>query len=149
MIKPKAIIVDIDGTLADCSHRVHHLQRTPKDWDAFYRGIHEDLTHEHVLMLVEFFDRSHIQVIYVTGRSEAWRNDTEAWLSHRGLSGYTHLHMRPDGDHRADDVLKREIYERDIQPYYDVLFALEDRSRVVKMWRSIGVPCLQVAEGDF
>lgn len=148
MGKPKAIIVDIDGTLADCSHRVHHLQSTPKDWDAFYAGCAHDSTIEgvyHLLSCVEFV--GDIALLFVTGRPERTRVDTEEWLSNR--ISWTKLVMRSNGDRRADDVLKREIYERDIAPYYDVLFCLEDRSRVVKMYRSLGVPCLQVAEGDF
>jgi hypothetical protein len=32
------ILVDIDGTLADCTHRLHHIQKQPKDWDAFFAG---------------------------------------------------------------------------------------------------------------
>ncbi len=148
-MKPKAIIVDLDGTLADCSHRVHHLQKTPKDWDAFYAGCGEDTPITHILDLVDTYQAyDGVCLVVVTGRPERTRAMTQAWLKWN-LSGYQTMFMRPDGDYRADDVLKREIYERDIAPHYDVLFALEDRSRCVRMYRSIGVPCLQVAEGDF
>lgn len=148
-MKPRAIIVDIDGTLADCSRRVHHIQKTPKDWDAFYTGCGEDkpIGHIHWLLCrMKTFDD--IQVLFVTGRAERIRLETANWLHQREIFAFE-LFMRPDGDHRTDDILKREIYERDIAPYYDVLFALEDRGRVCQMWRSIGVPCLQVADGDF
>lgn len=146
MSKSKAIIVDIDGTLADCSHRVHHLQSTPKDWDAFYAGIIDDEPIEHIQHLMRYYSMP--DKILVTGRPRRTFDDTVAWLLDYGIS-YQRLYMRPDGDYRADDILKREIYERNIQPYYDVLFALEDRDRCVRMYRSIGVPCLQVADGDF
>ncbi len=149
-MKSKAIIVDLDGTLADCSHRVHHIQKTPKDWDAFYAGCGDDKPIEAIkyLMTAMAYKHESIMLYLVTGRPERTRHATEAWLWRNEIP-FDGLVMRPDGDHRADDVLKREIYERDIAPYYDVLFALEDRDRCVRMYRSIGVPCLQVAEGDF
>lgn len=150
-MKPKAIIVDIDGTLADCSHRVHHIQQTPKDWDAFYAGCGEDRRIDHVFDIVygvQFTYGDSLRTILVTGRPKRSYAATFMWLQSNHIR-HDYIYMRPDGDHRADDVLKREIYERDIAPHYDVLFALEDRSRVVKMYRSLGVPCLQVAEGDF
>ncbi len=147
MTKPKAILVDIDGTLADCSHRVHHIQSTPKDWDAFYAGCGDDQPIQHVIDIVNKFAYDDVAILLVTGRPYQTRVRTEMWLS--DLLSWDSIFMRPDGDHRADDVLKREIYERDIAPYYDVLFCLEDRARCVRMYRSIGVPCLQVAEGDF
>ena len=32
----RAVICDIDGTLADVQHRLHHLEGDPKDWDGFF-----------------------------------------------------------------------------------------------------------------
>jgi hypothetical protein len=59
------------------------------------------------------------------------------------------IYMRPSGDRRPDFVVKKEIYARDIEPRHNVWFVLDDRSSVVKMWREIGLTCLQVAEGDY
>jgi hypothetical protein len=57
--------------------------------------------------------------------------------------------MREAGDKRADDIVKAEIFFRDIAPRWNVKAAIDDRNRVVAMWRSLGLLCLQVAEGDF
>lgn len=57
--------------------------------------------------------------------------------------------MRPDGDHRPDYVIKREIYEREIKDKYDVIGVFEDRQRCVDMWRALGLTCFQVAPGDY
>ena len=57
--------------------------------------------------------------------------------------------MRPHDDFRKDDVIKAEIYEKEILPYYHVLFVVEDRKSVVEMWREKGVVCLQCDWGDF
>ena len=57
--------------------------------------------------------------------------------------------MRKDGDYRPDTVVKKEIYEREIKDKYEVLFAIDDRTQVVKTWRELGLTCLQCANGDF
>lgn len=88
-----------------------------------------------------------IEIIYLTGRPDNYRAQTEAWLSAHGQ--LSPLFMRKAGDHRTDDVVKKEIYEREIAPFYAIAFALEDRSRVVALWRSLGIPCFQVADGEF
>lgn len=57
--------------------------------------------------------------------------------------------MRPEGDIRKDSIVKREIFENYIRDYYNIQFVLDDRNQVVEMWRSLGLKCLQVQEGDF
>lgn len=41
-MKPKAYIFDIDGTIADCSHRLHFITGEHKNWDAFYDACLDD-----------------------------------------------------------------------------------------------------------
>lgn len=148
MSRWKAIMVDLDGTLCDASHRIHHLQSKPKDWDAFYAGMANDELIPAVETVINMAAYKGLQIVYLTGRPDTYRAATAQWLKDRGL--YTqHLFMRRGGDKRQDDIVKREIYEAEIAPLFDVRFVLEDRSRVVQMWRSIGVPCFQVADGDF
>ena len=57
--------------------------------------------------------------------------------------------MRPENDNRQDSIVKREIFEQYIKGVYDIEFVLDDRNQVVEMWRSLGLKCLQVQEGDF
>ena len=57
--------------------------------------------------------------------------------------------MRKTGDNRKDAIVKREIYETHIKDKYQVDYVLYDRNQVVEMWRSLGLTCLQVADGDF
>ena len=57
--------------------------------------------------------------------------------------------MRPEGDTRKDAILKREIYEREIRNRYNVAYVLDDRDQTVRVWRDLGLTCLQVADGDF
>jgi hypothetical protein len=65
------------------------------------------------------------------------------------MSGRFPLFMRGDDDYRPDEIVKRELYEENVLGNYDVVGVIDDRSKVVKMWRELGLTCLQVAEGAF
>jgi hypothetical protein len=41
------------------------------------------------------------------------------------------------------------LFEENMRGKYYIEYVLDDRNQVVDMWRSIGLICLQVAEGDF
>jgi len=152
------IICDLDGTLANCEHRVHHVRNKPKNWDAFYAGVKDDTVNETVLQVLErfadgcedpFYGIPNFNIIFCSGRPERCREDTENWLHKQGFPRGTYkLFMRKDGDYRADYIVKQEIYDNQIKGT-DVLFVLDDRQQVVDMWRRNGLVCFQVAEGNF
>lgn len=148
-MKPKAYIFDIDGTLADCSHRLHHITGSKKDYDAFYAACKDDESITDVCMIAWKLDSYHI--IYLTGRPEKYRDMTTEWLVKNDLDFhcYPHLVMRANGDHRPDYVIKQEIYEREIKDKYDVIGVFEDRQQCVDMWRKLGLTCFQVANGNY
>lgn len=145
--RSKAIMVDIDGTLANIDHRVHFVIQKPKDWKSFYAGIKDDKINQWCLDIIENFEQSHF-VILLTGRDESQREATVEWLERQGVY-YDILLMRPKGDRREDFVVKPEIYESRIKPDFEVSFVVEDRTNVVKAWRSLGLTCLQCADGNF
>lgn len=144
----KAIIVDIDGTLADVEHRVHHVQKENKDWRAFNEGMVSDSLNQWCFDLVKGMQAKDYKIVFLTGRSEPWRGPTEEWIKKHGLD-YDHLYMRPAKDRREDFEVKKDIYQNQIAKDYEVMFVLEDRASVVKMWRSIGLVCLQCDWGEF
>lgn len=141
------VVFDLDGTLADCEHRLHHIKGsekpTPEQWDAFFAACADDKPIEHVLEILRILDESNHDVEIWSARSDQVRTETQRWLSTQGFEGV--LRMRKQGDHRNDDILKAEWIAKHGKP--DLVF--EDRARVVKMWRDMGVPCFQVAAGEF
>lgn len=147
-MKKKAIIVDIDGTLADVEHRVHHVRQEPKNWRAFNQAMEKDDLNPWCRDLITAMKGQNVEVLLVTGRDEDYRAQTESWLSKHEVA-YDHLWMRQASDYRGDDTVKKEIYQIDILPTYEILFVVDDRQSVVKMWRSIGLVCLQCDWGDF
>jgi hypothetical protein len=144
----KAIIVDIDGTLADISHRVKYLEQTPKDWKNFFQSMKEDKVNIWCKTLVQRFKATNISVLLVSGRPDNYFKETVDWLGMKGIY-YDNIFMRKAVDYREDFIVKREIYDTEIKGKYDVLFCIDDRNQVVNMWRANGLTCLQCKEGDF
>lgn len=143
----EAYIFDIDGTLADCTHRLIHIDTDfgKKDWDTFYSLCSKDQPIEDVCRI---YRELHADVICITGRTEKYREQTEQWLNDNDLP-FHDLFMRPDGDHRPDYAVKQEIFEKHIKGKYKILGVFEDRDQVVKMWRELGLTCFQCCEGNY
>ena len=138
---PKAIICDIDGTLAILGNR-----------DKFDPTTGIDLLNDPIANLLKVYDNQtvfKVDLILLTGREDKYRDFTVDWLQKNGITNYKELYMRKTGDYRKDYVVKKEFFEKHIKPKYDVIFVLEDRDQAVKMWREEGLTCLQVAPGDF
>lgn len=152
ILKQHAIIVDLDGTLYDARERQQkHLLSGKKDFDAFHRDAKDDPPNWWCLQLVQAMRDQGFFPLFVSGRDDAHRAETEEWLKLQLLvePWEYRLIMRATGDYTADDVLKEKFYRDLIDPYYSVLFCVDDRRRVVDMWRRIGLTCLHCAEGDF
>ena len=140
------VIFDIDGTLADVSARLHHLEKRPKNWKAFFAGIAEDPAITPMVHLCNTLFAAGFHVILCTGRPDNLRGVSKAWLAREGVQ-YHELYMRAVNDRRSDVEVKR-----DLLAHLDksrVAFVVEDRDRVVEMWRQEGLMCLQCASGAF
>lgn len=155
-------IFDIDGTLADCSQRLHFilpskedlagdidLDKIAPDWDAFYKDCVNDKPILPVVELAQVLKDSYQDLIFVTGRPEKYMEETTEWLCNQLETDYIVLFMRKDGDHRPDYIVKKEIYDEYIKPYHHIDGVFEDRKQCVDMWRSLGLTCYQVADGNY
>ncbi len=140
------VIFDIDGTLADVSERVHHLEKTPKDWDSFHQGMAQDKAIRSMVRLCNILYSSGLKIALCSGRKEEHRKDTVDWLAKEQVN-YHELLLRDNGDRRSDVVVKRKMLTKIDKS--KVLFVVEDRSQIVEMWRSEGLVCLQCAPGEF
>ena len=154
------IIFDIDGTLANIGHRLHHIRRNSLpfggeytnfviDWDAFNDDMVHDTLNRHIAAIYDnMCPPQHSRgSIIVTGRPETHRKQTEKWLSDN-LIIPDYLFMRPAGDFRSDVDIKREIVKNNIGDA-NVLFVIDDRSKVVEMWRDMEYKCLQCQKGEY
>lgn len=152
----KIIIVDIDGTITRVGDRKKYLLQEPKDWDMFFGESMKDKPKKEIIDLLEtIYDK--YEIVFCTGRRDSIRNSTWRWmrvhLSNELLASVQWLLMCKDGDHRSDTKRKPELLKKFLKEQGktldDVAFVLEDRAKVVKTWREMGLTCLQVANGDF
>lgn len=141
-------IFDIDGTIADLTHRRKWIETKPKNWKAFEAGMSDDKPMWHVIGALKALKKAGYCIVLCSGRGEQNRSVTEKWLFEYDIT-YDDLYMRAKGDYRADDIVKEELLDRILADGWNPLMVFDDRQRVVDMWRRRGIPCAQVAEGDF
>lgn len=146
-MKKRAIIIDLDGTLCNTTHRQHFMDKKRKNWKAFYDNLVKDEPHEWCRVLIQGMSPI-LQIIFVSGRPDSYKEQTQEWLKRHGFGDFP-LFMRKDGDFRKDSIVKSEIYHQHIEPEFEILFCVDDRQQVVDAWREMGLTCLQCAKGDF
>ncbi|MDX3640434.1 AAA family ATPase [Streptomyces sp. MB09-02B] len=136
---PSAVMCDIDGTLA--------LRGDRGAYD--FTRCEEDLLNVSVRGALRSFRSADGDVIVLlSGRGEEHRSRTEAWLRAHEVP-YDELWMRAAGDQRRDDVVKAELFDRHVRHRFAVRVSLDDRDRVVAVWRRMGLPTWQVNYGNF
>jgi hypothetical protein len=137
---PAAIMVDIDGTVA------LRGDRSPYD----ETSVHLDTPNVPVIAAVRAMHAAGHAVVFCSGRREACRPATEAWLTEHVAVPYEVLHMRqPVHEGVKDAVVKTEIYREHVEPRYRVVAVFDDRQQVVDAWRALGLTVFQVAPGAF
>jgi len=138
--KPKAIILDIDGTIALTNGRSHY---------DYSEAVLSDTVRLDVLEMVSAFASTMgADIICVSGREEICREDTEEWLTSHYVDN-TELHMRKAGDDRCDTIVKEEIFWEHIEPHWNVIAAFDDRPRVIRKWKDIGIPLVVSVQSDY
>lgn len=142
----KCYIFDLDGTLADDSHRWHHVT-TSGDWDAYYAQCPADKPIMHIVEVAKALKSAGFSIVIVTGRSETVRQETEAWLVQHGIL-YTELIMRKKIDRRRNSELKLAVLDDLRLRGYWPMMVFEDLPAAVQAWRAAGLPCAQVADSE-
>ena len=142
-------IFDLDGTLALIEHRRHFVEGDKKDWPAFFAACVNDAPNQPVIEVLRALVAQGNEVRIWSGRSDEVRQQTEDWID-RNVCCPLPVTMRKAGDHQPDEKLKADWLAELPGPDRLRLVAIfDDRDRVVAMWRSKGVTCLQVAPGNF
>lgn len=139
---PECCIFDLDGTLA-----IPHPDRDPR---TNVTTCDKDSPNQPILRLSQaIYHATKLPLLIVSGREDGpGREPTERWLKYYAIP-YVELHMRKTKDYRQDSIVKKEIFENEIAPRWNVVWVFDDRNQVVQVWRELGLCCLQVAFGDF
>ena len=138
------VICDIDGTLAEISHRLHYVKGEKKDWKGFYSELSKDELRSDVYDTVKKYAVDNT-IVLVSGRPEDHRAVTEKWLEENGVE-YQTLIMRSKGDSRDDTIVKQEILDKYFKKD-NIRIAIDDRPRVIRMWEANGIPVMDVGSG--
>lgn len=148
--RKSVVVFDLDGTLADNTHRQHYMEQDKKDWKSFFDAMDRDMVvHEiawimNMMRVVNLFNPGGEPVysIICTGRPDQWAYMTRVWLAKNKMD-FDGLMMRGPGDGRPDAIVKKEMLDLMKSMGYDPILSIDDRPEVVQMWRDNGVPCLQ------
>ena len=151
------IIFNIDGTLADASHRLHLIEKEPKDWDAFLSDDQMALDGpiEPIWETLSALVDAGCGTAFVTSRSECQRAATFFWLrDHAATVGIVllpriALYMRDNDDRRPSHIVKEEGLMRARADGYNPTLVFEDRKLDAEMWRRNGLICCQIGEGNY
>jgi len=151
----KTVIFDLDGTLANIeTRRVISIKENGKmDWDIFFdpNNISLDTPNRPVITIARLLKESGHRIVILSGRSKVTKDATRDWLKQFDVP-FDVLKMRPNNKEfkfMPDDQLKKLWLDQLFPNTDDILCVFDDRDKVVKMWRENGLPCLQVAEGNF
>lgn len=146
------IIVDIDWTLADLTHRLHYVKEWKKDWDSFFDNMVHDKPYTHLIDIVNILKKTGYTVVLMSWRSDKWCKETVTWLQEHGVK-YDHLLMRSSWDKRDDVDVKKDLAELLIQNTWKLpSIAFDDRHRILELWRWMGIytiNCSQESDNNF
>lgn len=143
------VLVDLDGTLSLNEHRKHLVESKPQHWDEFYLASSDDEPNVPVIETIKLLKQNDYKIHIFSGRGAIAKKITINWLERYHVP-YDELRMRPIGNSVPDDVLKEHWLKEAFPDYLNQIFCVfDDRDKVVKMWRRLGLTCFQVAEGDF
>jgi len=137
--KKDCVICDLDGTLSIFKLADGTLLRNAFDAST----CESDLINVAVAKAISAFELVGNEIIFLSGRENKYRKETEAFLNRvsekYGLNKNHKLYMRAAGDFRSDDIVKSEIFSNNIKDKYNVVCVFDDRPKVVRLWRSLGL----------
>lgn len=142
------IICDIDGTVADLSHRLHYVKvpdGQKKDWKSFFENISDDKPRKEIVeqIFAHFVDG--YDIVFVSGRPDTYKKETVKWLNKNiGIGENYALLMRKGSDSRDDDIVKEEILNTYFPDKSLIKKVYDDRKRVIDMWVRNGLDVVNV-----
>lgn len=151
------VIFDVDGTLADCRHRLHYIKpgktadgkKIPRRFDLFEDAVDKDtVIHQVADIYLRMVNDPAVTVVLLTGRGEAVRYKTTKWFTDNGLDGYDALYMKTQ-KYQPDTEQKEALFHQITKDFGQApVMVFEDRARVVAMWKRLGLFVVNVDQGE-
>ena len=145
------IIFDVDGTLMDIETRRKWLEGPTPNWTKFMdpKEMETDTPNQHVMEVAECMHDAGHEIVIVSARNERHREVTEHQLKQNFGVFWSHMFLRPDDSFEPDNQFKQRVLDELIKADWKPDMVFDDRDQVVEMWRANGIPCFQVAPGNF
>jgi predicted kinase len=135
--KPKAILCDIDGTIAKM------VDRGPFEW---HKVGSDEPDFMMQFIISSWLSDSTNNVVFLSGRDSVCRNETVEWIKKHfnnvdftDGSGNCKLYMRQADSCIPDEIIKPELFWNHVAPYYNIVSVFDDRPKVVRAWHDIGL----------
>lgn len=139
-------VFDLDGTIANIDHRLKYIKGEKADWDKFFKECVNDSPITWIIELMQMIDSHPISsvILILSGRSSIVGEETVQWLEKHKVP-YQYLFMREEGDYSPDEVMKKKELDNFLKdnPNYKLELIVDDRQKVVDMWRDSGYNVLQ------
>lgn len=135
----KAVIFDIDGTLADSRHRLQYIEQQPKQWDRFFSEAIKDKYIPAVYNEYKKHKKAGNKIMILTGRPETNRTITEEWLYKKDIR-YDELYMCPN---KLTNTPKHEVKEAVILSLalqYKLIAAYDDNELMKPIYNRLNIP---------
>ena len=145
---PPALILDLDGSLFNCEHRLHHVLNRPKNYPAFEAGIKDDTVYRSISNFVNelSINFNDLYIVVLTGRSENTMAITLEKLDDSGVL-YDAIYMRKNKDYRKDTIVKQELLDEIFIDGYTPVMCIEDRDHLLDMFKSNFLLCFKADQG--
>jgi phosphoglycolate phosphatase-like HAD superfamily hydrolase len=145
------VVFDLDGTLADVRHRMHHIRPDPavdpvtgkkvkRRFDLFHHACVDDGVIEPVAYFYrKFVADPDVTVVVLSGRDHATYDKTVAWFADNSLPLPDEILLK-QGDQHTPDVEQKRLHADRLESKYgkSISMVFEDRDRVVAMWKARG-----------
>jgi|GEM_PF-5930232 len=145
--QPKAIVVDLDFTIADVSKRLKYAGGPEKiNWDIFMSNQLQEWDEPYPNAAEYLQSKSKkYYIIYLTGRFASMRPGMAKWLDIHGFPDGLHILREPE-----ERYIKSEIYKekklRQLMKEYDIVEFYDDEEKNCKMAESLGIKVYCVKE---
>lgn len=139
-----AVVFDLDGTLSDDAHRKLLVKGESKFYPMYYSLMAFDKPKMGVIRLLHMCQKQGMAIIILTARPEKYREETVTWLDKYSIT-YDLLEMRCDSDFRKAHIVKKQILDSKLRPYYKITLAFDDSANNIQMFHTIGIETVSIS----
>lgn len=146
------VLCDIDGTIADTSHRLHYVKSDDpdfkKDWKGFFSQMHLDSVRKDVQkILIDHYNEGKT-IIFLSARPDNYKDVTLKWLADNYLTFAYTVIMRQANDKRPDTDTKRDMLDIYFPDKGVIHSIIDDRPSIVRLWQEMGLNVIDVGKGE-